>query len=97
MIKANNRDCYLEELKYVNRNITKDIIKKIENIENCYNVKLKKLYGDILLKSEEAENIPNYISKKSKLYIKLINTFPKDISDIDLIAHTLKLYMGIIL
>ena len=63
MIKANTR--HLEDLKNVNRYITKNILKnKIENSENCYNIKLKKMYDDILLKNEETEYIPNFVGIK---------------------------------
>ena len=64
LIKANTR--HLEDLKNVNRYITKNILKnKIENSENCYNIKLKKMYDDILLKNEETEYIPNFVGIKS--------------------------------
>ena len=70
-------------LKDVNKYLMKDIIKnKINSAENCYNLKLKKTYDDIIIKNPEVDNVPKFESIKSQLYVKLNNNLPKDIDDL---------------
>ena len=83
LIKANPNHCHEPNLKDVNRYLMKDIIKnKINSAENCYNLKLKKTYDNIIIKNPEVDNVPKFDSIKSQLYVKLNNNLPKDIDDL---------------
>ena len=99
MIKSNPFHDHNGNLKDINRYLTKDIIKnKIEYSENGYNLKLKKLYEDVLTQNPQPENMPNYAGIKSQLYIKLKKNLPKDIdklSNIDKESGYFKTLYGV--
>ena len=52
VIKANLKHCHEENLKQISRFKKKDSIKnRIENNENIFTVKLKRIYEDIKIKN----------------------------------------------
>ena len=70
----------------MSRLITKDSIKnRIENIENIYTVKLKRILEDIKIKNDAPENMPRFEGIKTKLYKELNENAPKDVEDINTI------------
>jgi len=86
VIKANLKHCHEENLKEISRLITKDSIKnRIENNENIFTVKLKRIYEDIKIKNTAPENMPKFEGIKTQLYEKLNKNFPKDVEDINTI------------
>ena len=50
----------------------KDIVKKkINSAENCYNLKLKKTYDDIIIKNPEVDNVTKFEKHKKSTIRKV--------------------------
>jgi len=83
LLKANISHSHEVNLKEINRYLTKNInINKIESSENCFNLKIKKLYEVILIKSKEPETIPKFNGIKTQLYLKLNKNLPNDVDNL---------------
>ena len=83
LLKANISHSHEVDLKEINRYLKRNIIiNKIESSENCFNLKIKKLYEDILIKSKEPETIPKFNGIKTQLYLKLNKNLPNDIGNL---------------
>ena len=83
LLKANISHSHEVDLKEINRYLTRNIIiNKIESSENCFNLKIKKLYEDILIKSKEPETIPTFNGIKTQLYLKLNKNLPNDVDNL---------------
>ena len=83
LLKANISHSHEVDLKEINRYLTRHIIiNKIESSENCLNLKIKKLYEDILIKSKEPETIPKFNGIKTQLYLKLNKNLPNDVDNL---------------
>ena len=80
LLKANISHSHEVDLKEINKYLTRHIIiNKIESSENCFNLKIKKLYEDIHIKSKEPETIPKFNGIKTQLYLKLNKNLPNDV------------------